>query len=66
MSLVEIRNYQTKSGQQICSINVLFKFFSPGYWSNKTLIENNCCPDLVRLILISTFNFVRLDWVRLG
>jgi hypothetical protein len=60
MSLVEIRINGTKSGQQLCLINVLFDFFPTGYWSNKTLVEHNCCPDLVRLILISTFYFFRL------
>jgi hypothetical protein len=29
-------------------------------WSKLTLVEHKCCPDLVRLILISTFNFFRL------
>ena len=60
MSLVEIRINGTKSGQQLCLINVLFDFFPTEYWLNKTLIEHNCCPDLVQFILISTFYFFRL------
>ncbi len=56
---VEITINRTKPGQQLCSINVLFDFFPTGYWSNKTLIERNCCPGLVRLIVISIF-FIRL------
>ena len=51
---------RTKSGQQLCLINVLFNFFPTEYWLNKTLIEHNCCPDLVPFILISTFYFFRL------
>ncbi len=44
----------TKSGQQLCSINVLFDQYPVGKKWNKTLIKHNCSPDLVRLILIST------------
>ncbi len=57
---VEISISRTKSGQQLCSINVLFDFFPTLYWSKLTLVEHNCCPDLVQLMLISTFNFFRL------
>ncbi len=44
----------TKSGQQLCSINVLFDQYPVGKKLNKTLIKHNCSPDSVRLILIST------------
>ena len=44
----------TKSGQQLCSINVLLNQYSVGKKSNKTLIKHNCFPDLVPLILILT------------
>jgi hypothetical protein len=54
---VEISISRTKSGKQLCSINVLFDFFPTRYWSKLTLVEHNCCPDLVRQMLISTFNF---------
>ena len=52
---VEISICRTKSGQQLCSTNVNFDQYRVGKKSNKTLIEHNCCPDLVRLMLISTF-----------
>jgi hypothetical protein len=57
---VKISISQTKFVSKFCLINVLFDFFPTWYWSNKTLIEHNLDTDLVRLILISTFNFFRL------
>ncbi len=39
---------------KLCSINVLFDFFSTCHWSNKTLIEHNLDTDLVRLMFCST------------
>jgi hypothetical protein len=45
---------RTKSGQQLCSTNVNFDQYHVGKKLNKTLIEHNCCPGLVRLMLIST------------
>jgi hypothetical protein len=38
---VEITINQTLFLSKLCSIYVLFNFFSTGYWSNKTLIEHN-------------------------
>ena len=35
-------------------------------WSKLTLVKHKCCLNLVRFILISTFNFSRLGQVRLG
>jgi hypothetical protein len=52
---VEISISRTKSGQQLCLTNFNFDQYHVGKKSNKTLIEHNCCPDLVRLMLISTF-----------
>ncbi len=55
---VEIRINQSKTGQHLTSINVFFDFFPTLYWSKKTLNEVKCCPVLLRLILISTSNFL--------
>jgi hypothetical protein len=44
---VEISISQTKSGQQLCLTNVNFDQYHVGKKSNKTVIEHNCCPDLV-------------------
>jgi hypothetical protein len=52
---VKISNSQTKSGQQLCSTNVNFDQYHVGKKLNKTIIEQNCCPDLVQLMLILTF-----------
>ncbi len=52
---VEISISQTKSGQQLCLTNVNFDQYHVGKKLNKTLTKHNCCPDLVRLMLISTF-----------
>jgi hypothetical protein len=51
---VKIRINRSKTGQHLTSINV----FPTLYWSKKTLIEVKCCPVLLRLILISTSNFL--------
>ena len=52
---VKISISRTKSGQQLCSINFNFDQYHVGKKSNKTLIEHNCCPYLVQLVLILTF-----------
>ncbi len=52
---VEISMSWTKSGQQLCSTNVNFDQYHVLKKSNKTLNKHNCFPDLVRLMLISTF-----------
>ena len=44
---VEISISRTKSGQQLCSTNVNFDQYHVGKKLNKTLLEHNCCPDLV-------------------
>ena len=66
MSLVELNINRTKFLSKLSLINVLFDFFPTWYWSNRTLIELNLDTNLVRLILISTFDFFRLGKVRLG
>ncbi len=57
---VEISISRIKSGEQLCWTNVLCNFFPTWYWSKLTLVKHNCCPDLVRLVLILTFNFFTL------
>jgi hypothetical protein len=39
---------------KLCSINVMFDFFSTCHWSNKTLIKHNLDTGLVRLLFSST------------
>ena len=52
---VEISISRTKSGQQLCSNNVNFDQYHVGKKLHKTLVQQNCCPDFIRLMLISTF-----------